>query len=94
MSEVWYDIKGYALKAFLWKGVSAMENKITIIEGPTPTFELVNEGWVSGINEGYGVSEVAKTTLRAKNAAALLKDATERGGKSTLVTWSLRLKMD
>ncbi len=50
-----------------------MENKITIIEGPTPTFELVNEGWVSGINEGYGVSEVAKTTLRAKNAAALVE---------------------
>ncbi len=50
-----------------------MENKITIIEGPTPTFELVNEGWISGINEGFGLSEVAKTTLRAKNASALVE---------------------
>ena len=50
-----------------------MENIITIIEGPTPMFELVNDEWVTALNEGFGLSEVAKTTLRSANAPALVE---------------------
>ena len=28
-----------------------MEDKITIIEGPPPIFEHVNDGWALGLNE-------------------------------------------
>ncbi len=28
-----------------------MDDKITIIEGPTPEFEAIQDGWALGINE-------------------------------------------
>ncbi|MEI7988261.1 MAG: hypothetical protein WCI88_04415 [Chloroflexota bacterium] len=50
-----------------------MDNKITIIEGPTPTFELVNEVWPFGLNESPDQCEIVKTTLRTANGAALVE---------------------
>jgi len=50
-----------------------MDNKITIIEGPPPTFELVNELWPVSLVEGPEQAEVAKTILRAGNGAALVE---------------------
>ena len=50
-----------------------MDNKITIIEGPPPTFESVSEGWVLGLNETPLLSEVALTHLRTFNGASLVE---------------------
>jgi hypothetical protein len=50
-----------------------MDEKITIIEGPPPTFEAVGDGWVLGLNEGTSLSEVAITRLRTFNGAALVE---------------------
>lgn len=50
-----------------------MGNKITIIDGPPPTFELVNELWPTSLVEGCEQVEVAKTILRAGNGAALVE---------------------
>ena len=50
-----------------------MEEKITIIEGPTPTFEIVEDGWSNGVLEGSGLYNVAITHLRTFNGGALLE---------------------
>lgn len=50
-----------------------MEEKITIIEGPTPTFEIADDGWSNGILEGSGLYNVAVTHLRTFNGGALLE---------------------
>jgi len=57
-----------------------MENRITIIEGPTPNFESVEtdfilgvNGWTAGLNEGPYLYDTARTTLRTFNGQALLE---------------------
>jgi hypothetical protein len=50
-----------------------MEDKITIIEGPTPTFEAVGDGWGLGLNESPHLYTVALTKLRTFNGQALLE---------------------
>ena len=50
-----------------------MDEKITIIEGPPPTFEAVNEGWVLGLNESPKPAEMAITRLRTFNGPALVE---------------------
>lgn len=50
-----------------------MEDKITIIEGPPPTFEAVNESWVLGLNESPTLGEIAVTRLRTFNGPALVE---------------------
>lgn len=50
-----------------------MEDKITIIEGPPPTFELVTESWVLGLNEGPQLSNMVLTRLRTFNGASLVE---------------------
>ncbi len=50
-----------------------MEEKITIIEGPTPAFESVSDGWALGINESPYLSDVAVTRLRTYNGPALVE---------------------
>jgi hypothetical protein len=50
-----------------------MEDKITIIEGPPPTFEAVADGWVLGLNESPNLAEVAVTRLRTFNGPALVE---------------------
>lgn len=49
------------------------DEKITIIEGPTPTFELVNDIWANGIIEGPTLANVAVTRLRTFNGEALVE---------------------
>lgn len=49
------------------------EDKITIIEGPPPTFEMVDDGWVLGLNESPSLGDIAVTQLRAFNGAALVE---------------------
>ena len=57
-----------------------MNNKITIIEGPTPNFDSVEtdfimgiNGWAAGLSEGPYLYDTARTTLRTFNGEALLK---------------------
>jgi hypothetical protein len=50
-----------------------MDDKITIIEGPPPTFETVSEGWVLGLNESPTLADVALTRLRTFNGAELVE---------------------
>ena len=50
-----------------------MDEKITIIEGPPPVFEAVNDGWSLGLNEGPYLFDVALTRLRTFNGPALVE---------------------
>ncbi len=47
--------------------------KITIIEGPPPVFEQVNDGWAMGLNESPNVLIPAMTRLRTFNGHALVE---------------------
>ena len=50
-----------------------MDDKITIIEGPPPVFEAVNDGWALGLNESAALSVPALTRLRTFNGPALVE---------------------
>jgi hypothetical protein len=50
-----------------------MDDKITIIEGPPPIFEHVNDGWAMGLNESPSLSVPALTRLRTFNGPALVQ---------------------
>jgi len=50
-----------------------MEDRITIIEGPTPVFEAVSDGWALGLTESAGLSVPALTRLRTFNGPALVE---------------------
>lgn len=50
-----------------------MDNKITIIEGPPPIFEDIDDGWALGLNEGPALYEMALTRLRTFNGPALVE---------------------
>jgi hypothetical protein len=50
-----------------------MDNKITIIEGPPPTFEDIEDGWALGLNEGPFLYDLAITRLRTFNGPALVE---------------------
>jgi hypothetical protein len=57
-----------------------MDNKITIIEGPTPNFDSVEtdfimgmNGWTAGLSEGPFLYDTARTTVRTFNGEALLE---------------------
>jgi hypothetical protein len=57
-----------------------MDNKITIIEGPTPNFDSVESdfvigvnGWTAGLSEGPYLFDTARTTLRTFNGKALIE---------------------
>lgn len=50
-----------------------MEDRITIIEGPTPEFENVDDGWALGLNESPALYSMALTRLRTFNGPALVE---------------------
>jgi hypothetical protein len=50
-----------------------MEDKITIIEGPPPVFETVNDGWALGLNESPWLYEMNFTQVRTYNGPALVE---------------------
>lgn len=50
-----------------------MDDKITIIEGPPPIFEAVNDGWALGLNERAQLAVPALTRLRTFNGPALVE---------------------
>ena len=50
-----------------------MDDKITIIEGPPPTFEAVADIWAQGISDGPIFSGVVATRLRTFDGLALVE---------------------
>lgn len=50
-----------------------MDDKITIIEGPPPTFEAVSELWSHALIETPNIQEVVATRLRTFNGPALVE---------------------
>jgi hypothetical protein len=50
-----------------------MDDKITIIEGPPPTFAAVHDSWLLGLHEGMQVGNVVVTQLRTFNGPALVE---------------------
>jgi hypothetical protein len=50
-----------------------MDDKITIIEGPPPTFETVADGWPLGLHEGPKIGTMTMTRLRTFNGPALVE---------------------
>ncbi|MCU0484593.1 MAG: hypothetical protein MUC85_00650 [Anaerolineales bacterium] len=50
-----------------------MDEKITIIEGPPPTFETIGDGWALGLNESPSLASIALTQLRTFNGPALVE---------------------
>jgi hypothetical protein len=50
-----------------------MDDRITIIEGPPPAFELVTDGWAMGLSEGPHLFVPGLTRLRTFNGAALVE---------------------
>jgi hypothetical protein len=55
------------------EGIMAEPEKITIIEGPPPTFELVNDSWLLGLVEGPVPRRVALCRVRTLNGPALVE---------------------
>lgn len=49
------------------------DEKITIIEGPPPTFEIVYDVWANGIADSANQASVAVTRLRTFNGPALVE---------------------
>ncbi len=50
-----------------------MDDKITIIEGPPPVFEHVQDGWAMSLYEGPHFNVTALTHLRTFNGPALVE---------------------
>ena len=50
-----------------------MDDKITIIEGPPPVFEAIEDGWALGLNESPYLYDLALTRLRTFNGPALVE---------------------
>ena len=60
-------------KVFLFTMSENMEEKITIIEGPPPTFEQIPDLWVHGLSEGAMQTEMVMTRLRTFNGPSLVE---------------------
>lgn len=50
-----------------------MDDRITIIEGPPPLLEPVQDGWALGLNESRAFSHTVITRLRTFNGPALVE---------------------
>ena len=50
-----------------------MEEKITIIEGPTPVFEPVTDSWAIGVSESPNLGEIVVTRVRTFSGPELVE---------------------
>ncbi len=50
-----------------------MDDRITVIEGPPPVFEMVQDGWAMSLWEGVRPIAPAVTRLRTFNGASLVE---------------------
>jgi hypothetical protein len=61
-------------RGIIWRVESKqMEEKITIIEGPPPTFEIVFDGWALSLDESPALFNVATTKLRTYKGDELVE---------------------
>lgn len=67
------------------------EEKITIIEGPPPTFEAINDGWALGLNEGPYLADIALTRLRTYNGPSLVERCYRAWNKKKNINLEYRL---
>ncbi len=70
-----------------------MDDKITIIEGPTPTFEPVQDGWALGLNETCQFSVTVIARLRTFNGPALVERCYRRWHKNEPINLHYRDEM-
>jgi hypothetical protein len=59
--------------SFPRRKASLMDDKITIIEGPPPIFEPVQDGWALSLGEGPHLPLTVLTRLRTFNGPALVE---------------------
>jgi hypothetical protein len=52
---------------------ASLDDKITIIEGPPPAFDVIEDGWAIGLNESPALYDLAVTRLRTFNGPALVE---------------------
>ena len=71
--ESWYDCLAKKINGFWEHWETRMEDKITIIEGPPPTFEPIKDEWVLGLSESPNLSEIVVTRLRTFNGPELVE---------------------
>ena len=50
-----------------------LEDKITIIEGPPPVFEPIEDGWALGLTEGPFLFDMSLTQVRTFNGPELVE---------------------
>lgn len=50
-----------------------MDDKITIVEGPLPTFEISGDAWAMGLHESPSLGAIAFTRLRTFNGPSLVE---------------------
>jgi len=67
-----------------------MDEKITIIEGPPPTFEVVNDGWALSLNESPDLFNIALTRLRTFNGAELVERCYSAWNNQTSINLEFR----
>jgi hypothetical protein len=58
-----------------------MDEKITIIEGPPPTFEAIPDLWVHGLIEGLTQTDMVVTHLRTFNGPSLVERCNRAWGE-------------
>ncbi len=70
-----------------------MEDKITIIEGPTPVFEDTNDGWAIGLNESPMLYDTLFTQVRTFNGPALVERCHHAWKKNSTIYLHYRNEM-
>jgi hypothetical protein len=70
-----------------------MDDRITIIEGPPPVFEEIEDGWALGLNEGPAIYSLALTRLRTFNGPALVERCHRAWNNQTTINLHYRNDM-
>jgi hypothetical protein len=70
-----------------------MDDRITIIEGPPPVFEEIEDGWALGLNESPAIYNLALTRLRTFNGPALVERCHRAWNNQTTINLHYRNDM-
>jgi hypothetical protein len=70
-----------------------MDDRITIIEGPPPVFETIDDGWALGLGEGSALYGLALTRLRTFNGPALVERCHRAWNNKTTINLHYRNDM-
>jgi hypothetical protein len=68
----------------------AEPEKITIIEGPPPTFQVVNDPLLFGISEGTKPTQIVMCRLRTHNGPALIERCYRTWNENQSITLEFR----